>query len=102
METAESVAAAAAAQINNRSVRPQPEHRGGPLNQPHSSPIIPGSAVRLNEEQTAKLQSELDVVENNVLVMNELLNEIQQMDKMNLQSAEVKNDILLLSVILKV
>ena len=59
---------------------------------------IPGSAVRLNEEQMAKLQSEFDVVDNNVLVMNELLNEFQTIDKMNLQSTEVKKDIVLLRV----
>jgi len=60
---------------------------------------IPGSAVRLNEEQMAKLQSEFDVVDNNVLVMNELLTEIQTMDKMNLQSNEAKKDIVLLKEI---
>ena len=71
-----------------------------PLRQPteQRAPTIPGSAVRLNEEQMAKLQSELDLVDNNILVMNEILNEVQKMDKMNLQSAEVKNDIFLLQV----
>jgi len=59
---------------------------------------IPGSAVRLNEEQMAKLQSEFDVVDNNVLVMNELMNEFQTMDKMNFESNEVKKDIVLLKV----
>ena len=47
----------------------------------------------------AKLQSEFDVVDNNVLVMNELLTEIQTMDKMNLQSNEAKKDIVLLKEI---
>lgn len=37
--------------------------------------IVPGSAaaVHLNEEQMAKLKSELDIVDNNILVMNEVL-----------------------------
>lgn len=46
----------------------------------------------------AKLQSELDVVDNNVLVMNELLTEIQTMDKMSLQSSETQKDIVLVKV----
>lgn len=33
--------------------------------------------VKLNEEQIAKLNSELDVVEGNVNVLNEILNELQ-------------------------
>lgn len=33
--------------------------------------------VKLNEEQIAKLNSELDVVESNVHILNEILNEIQ-------------------------
>jgi hypothetical protein len=61
-------------------------------------PPVPGSAVRLNEEQMAKLQSELDVVDNNVLVMNELLTEIQTADKITLQSSETQKDIVLLKV----
>lgn len=41
--------------------------------------ILPGSAaaVRLNEDQMAKLKSELDIVDNNVQVMNDVLTEHQ-------------------------
>ncbi len=37
--------------------------------------MIPGAAVavRLNEEQMAKLKSELDIVDTNILVMNEMI-----------------------------
>jgi hypothetical protein len=33
--------------------------------------------VRLNEDQTAKLNSELDIVESNVQVLNEILTHLQ-------------------------
>lgn len=36
-----------------------------------------GTVVKLNEEQIAKLKSELDVVDNNVQVLNEILTELQ-------------------------
>lgn len=37
--------------------------------------------VKLNEEQIAKLNSELDVVESNVHILNEILNEMQLANK---------------------
>ena len=63
--------------------------------------IVPGAAaaVRLNDEQMGKLKSELEIVDNNVLVMNEMLTEYQpQMDAKSSRSAQVlKEDVALLS-----
>ena len=63
--------------------------------------IVPGSAaaVRLNDEQMAKLKSELEIVDNNVLVMNEMLTEYQpQVDAKSSRSAQVlKEDVALLN-----
>lgn len=61
--------------------------------------IVPGSAaaVRLNEDQIAKLRSELDIVDNNIIVMNEVLTEHQpNMDGSKKQSNNVSEDISLL------
>lgn len=41
----------------------------------------PIGVVKLNEEQIAKLNSELDVVESNVHILNEILNELQLANK---------------------
>ena len=105
MTSSETATASASASAPSSSSSLQVDHKIAPVRSPKqqsfqqlSEQPIPGSAVRLNEEQMAKLQSEFDVVDNNVLVMNELLNEFQTMDKMNFQSNEVKKDIVLLRV----
>ena len=102
---ASSSSAAAAAAVTDRSDSRQASSLTSPRQQQQVNfkhmplePPVPGSAVRLNEEQMAKLQSELDVVDNNVLVMNELLTEIQTADKITLQSSETQKDIMLLKV----
>lgn len=60
--------------------------------------IVPGSAaaVRLNEDQIAKLKSELDVVDNNILVMNEVLNVHQPNNEKKTATSSVFEDISLL------
>jgi len=60
--------------------------------------IVPGSAaaVRLNEDQTGKLKSELDIVENNILVMNEVLNVHQPNNSKKTATNSVEEDICLL------
>lgn len=60
--------------------------------------IVPGSAaaVRLNEDQIAKLKSELDIVDNNILVMNEVLTEHQPNQSKNPKKSNVTDDISLL------
>ncbi len=59
---------------------------------------MPGAAaaVRLNEDQIAKLKSELDIVDNNVLVMNEVLTEYQPSDSKKPVKSQVADDIALL------
>jgi hypothetical protein len=52
--------------------------------------------VRLNEDQTAKLNSELDIVESNVQVLNEILTHLQS-DK-NIGSTEQSEDLTLVKV----
>jgi hypothetical protein len=105
LTSSETATASASALAPSPSSSLQVDHKNAPVRSPKQQSFqqlpeqpIPGSAVRLNEEQMAKLQSEFDVVDNNVLVMNELLNEFQTMDKMNFQSNEVKKDIVLLRV----
>jgi hypothetical protein len=52
--------------------------------------------VRLNEDQTAKLNSELDIVESNVQVLNEILTHLQS-DK-NISINEQSEDLTLVKV----
>ena len=56
----------------------QPRPQQQPLNNrvaPRSQPV-PTGPVKLNGEQIAKLQSELDIVQSNMQVLNEMLNEL--------------------------
>lgn len=57
----------------------QPQQIRSPLRLPDQPPSM--SVVKLNEEQIAKLNSELDVVESNVHILNEILNELQLANK---------------------
>ena len=62
---------------------------------------VPSEAVatiKLNEEQIAKINSELDIVDNNVLIMNEILTELHSLSFDQLNSAEKEKDIDLLKV----
>ena len=60
--------------------------------------IVPGSAaaVRLNEDQMGKLKSELDIVDNNILVMNEVLNVHQANNSKKTAINSVDEDVCLL------
>ena len=53
----------------------QVTHQNRPQSRLPDQPSV--GVVKLNEDQIAKLNSELDVVENNVHILNEILNEIQ-------------------------
>lgn len=78
------------------SVLSQPEM----LQPPSLKTIVPGaSAVILDENQIAKLKSELDVVDNNILVMNEVLTEHQPSDGVSKKQAKenISSDISLLN-----
>ena len=53
-----------------------------------------GTVVKLNDEQTAKLNSELDIVDSNVQVLNEILAELEK------SSDQSDKDLSLLIVVL--
>ena len=59
---------------------------------------VAAATIKLNEEQIAKLNSELDIVDNNVLIMNEILTELHSLSYEKLSSSEKKKDIDLLKV----
>lgn len=70
------------------AMRPAMVHDQRPrINDPQ---ISMSSAIKLNEEQLAKLNSEIDVVENNVQVFNEILTEFQ--NNANLSKLYQQND----------
>ena len=48
---------------------------------------LSAAAIKLNEEQIAKLNSELDIVDCNVQVLNEILNNIQSSSSSTAASA---------------
>jgi hypothetical protein len=75
--------------------------------QPNKYQRLPNDAqpaigvVKLNEDQIAKLNSELDIVENNVHILNEILNELQSggaKDNSNPDAAKKSEDLTLLQV----
>lgn len=67
----------------------QDTHAHSIQQQHNPAPAI--SVVKLNEEQTAKLNSELDVVETNVHILNEILNEFQSTPKVDDSRADDLN-----------
>lgn len=75
-----SISNTSSAQPPNRSAQ-SPVHQANLSNSHQFQRLpeshIPGAAIKLNEEQVAKLNSELDVVDCNVQVLNEILNNIQ-------------------------
>jgi hypothetical protein len=50
---------------------------------------ISASAIKLNEEQIAKLNSELDIVESNVQVLNEILSDLASTKAENYKESDV-------------
>lgn len=66
-------AAVAVTRASNETVASQPNKYQRLPND--AQPAI--GVVKLNEDQIAKLNSELDIVENNVHILNEILNELQ-------------------------
>lgn len=77
-------AAATAAVIprTNETASPPPNNNSRYQRLPaENQPSI--GVVKLNEEQIAKLNSELDIVENNAHILNEILNEFQSSPKVN-------------------
>lgn len=74
------------------------QHQVHPQQAPNLRQVVPDSAaaVRLNEEQIGKLKSELDIVDNNILVMNEVLTEHQPSDGKKPAASKVSEDISLL------
>lgn len=61
----------------------------------------PTGVIKLNDEQIAKLNSELNVVESNVQVFNEILTEVQSKPSKNFQLTNDSEDLILLRVIFK-
>lgn len=82
-------------QIAQQGTPVQPAH---PPQAQNLRQVVPDSAaaVRLNEEQIAKLKSELDIVDNNILVMNEVLTEHQPSDSKKPTASKISEDISLL------
>lgn len=72
----------------------QVTHQNRPQSRLPDQPSV-GGVVKLNEDQIAKLNSELDVVENNVHILNEILNELQLTNN----SKADEDDLTLLKVI---
>jgi hypothetical protein len=50
---------------------------------------ISASAIKLNEEQIAKLNSELDIVESNVQVLNEILSDLASTKVENYKDSDI-------------
>lgn len=86
--------AAGAAVPNQYNQMPTIQHQMRPQTRLPDQPAM--GVVKLNEEQIAKLNSELDVVESNVHILNEILNEIQLVNN----SKADEDDLTLLKVII--
>lgn len=66
------------------------------LNEAHQLPS--GGVIRLNEDQMGKLNSELDIVESNVQVLNDVLTHLQQQSNSTKLNDPSNEDVLLAKV----
>ena len=81
------------------NIIPQPQAAAPPKQYSHlPTSELSAAAIKLNEEQIAKLNSELDIVDCNVQVLNEILNNIQSASSSASAAAPPSHDIELLQV----